>query len=65
MAEVDIEGWHKLKKERRELEKALKRIEEEYAKNLKNPYIFKPLANALYKVWREVDSKEQKNISND
>ena len=38
---------------------------EMYAKNLNNPYIFKPLANALYKVWREVNSKEQKNISSD
>lgn len=65
MTEVDVEGWYKLVKDRRKLKKAFKRIAEEYTENLNNPYIFKPLANALYKVWKEVDSREQKEISND
>jgi hypothetical protein len=57
MTEVDVEGWHKLVKDCRDLDKAFKRIKEEYTKNLNDPYIFKPLANALYKVWKEVDSR--------
>lgn len=31
---------------------------ERLAENLRDDYILKPMANALYKVWKEVDKKE-------
>ena len=45
-----------------EVDEIAQRIAEEYQKNLNNPYIFKPLANATYKVWKEVDEKEQAKL---
>ena len=41
------------------LQKALKRLDVEYKKALASCYVRKPLAYALYQVWKWVDSYEK------
>lgn len=41
------------------LEKAIKMLEEEYERAKKMDFVKKPLAYALYTVWREVDRNRQ------
>lgn len=41
------------------LKKALAMVDREYEKAKQNSYVQKPLAYALYKVWRLVDAKEK------
>jgi hypothetical protein len=38
------------------LEKAIKMLEEEYERGKKMEYVKKPLAWALYQVWKKVDA---------
>ena len=40
------------------LKKALAMVDREYEKAKENKYVRKPLAYALYKVWRLVDAEE-------
>ncbi len=40
------------------LQQALKLVEEEYNKAKGNAYIKKPLAYALYQVWKKADRKD-------
>lgn len=42
------------------LEKAIEILKSEYEKAKKQKYIIKPLAYALYQVWKVVDKKEGK-----
>ena len=42
------------------LEKAIKRLEEEYERAKKLEYVEKPLAYALYHVWKEADNDRQR-----
>lgn len=43
------------------LEDAHRMLDELYQQAVKNPWIEKPLAWALYQVWREVDAEEERN----
>lgn len=47
------------------LQKALNQVEKEYADALKNEHIRKPLAYALYQVWKMADTDERKPTSLD
>ncbi len=40
------------------LEACIKALRDVYAKTENNPYIIKPAAAALYKVWKSVDEQE-------
>lgn len=40
------------------LERVIGRIRKEYERNLMRPDVRKPLAAAIYKVWKEVDHSE-------
>ena len=42
------------------LKKALAMVDREYEKAKENDYVKKPLAYALYKMWRLVDAEEEK-----
>lgn len=44
------------------LGKVIKMIEEDYEKSLRLPYIRKPLAHTLYRIWTVIDSMEQERI---
>ncbi len=43
----------------KDLEKLFRRIEREYEKAKGLDFVRKPLAYALYRVWRDVDRKER------
>lgn len=40
------------------IEQAIAMVKEEYEKNKDKPYIFKPVAYALYQVWKKADRQE-------
>lgn len=41
------------------LEKSIQLLRSEYERGLRSPYVKKPLAWALYQVWKNVDSEEK------
>lgn len=43
------------------LKKALAMVDREYEKAKQNEYVQKPLAYALYKVWRAVDQQPEED----
>lgn len=47
------------------LKKALKLVEEKYEEAQKSSYIRKPLAWALFKVWRMADQAEKERVSDE
>lgn len=49
-------------KQSQDLQRVIKEISTEYEKALTTPYVFKPMAYTLYKVWSRWDSKEHKRI---
>lgn len=44
------------------LERVIGRIRKEYERNLMRPDVGKPLAAAVYKVWKEVDRSEVSKV---
>ena len=49
-------------KQAKELQKVISELTKEYAKALENKYIFKPMAFALYHVWKKCDEKEHSKL---
>ena len=46
-----------------EIEKAIKILREEYAKAVKRPQVYNPIAYALYHTWRQFDRRKEKKIN--
>ena len=49
-------------KQAKELQKVIFELTKEYAKALEDKYIFKPMAFALYHVWKKWDAKEHARL---
>lgn len=55
---VPVEFLKSLPSAQPELPSYVAEIEEEYQKAVKSPYIHKPLAKALYEVWKKHDRED-------
>lgn len=56
--ESDVEAIKELPSAQPELPSYVAEIEEEYQKAVNSPYIHKPLAKALYEVWKKHDMED-------
>ena len=50
--------------EEKNLANVIVELTKEYQQALKNPYVFKPMAYSLYRVWEHWDKKEHKRLEN-